>query len=135
MGTSKNGSNTKYKRRGRCNFCYLRKKSSMLHVLWRIKILPRNRMEEIALWHRVFAIIRFWETYKLRQNLWKPSKINTFKQFPIFPEIMFLGRKIPRNTFLGDSICFWEQFWEDKMLLGSVTPFWELSNIRRCCYA
>lgn len=26
---------------------------------------------------------------------------------------MFLGRKIPRNTFLGDSICFWEQFWED----------------------
>lgn len=36
---------------------------------------------------------------------------------------MFLGRKIPRNTFLGDLICFWEHFWEDKMLLGSVTPF------------
>ena len=26
---------------------------------------------------------------------------------------MFLGRKIPRNTFLGDSICFWEHFWEN----------------------
>lgn len=44
---------------------------------------------------------------------------------------MFLGRKIPRNTFLGDLICFWEHFWEDstpfwedKMLLGSVTSFW-----------
>lgn len=36
---------------------------------------------------------------------------------------MFLGRKIPRNTFLGDLICFWEHFWEDthsgKLNLGN----------------
>ena len=38
---------------------------------------------------------------------------------------MFLGRKIPRNTFLGDSICFWEHFWEDthsgKLNFGNCT--------------
>ena len=131
MRTSKNGSNIKYTRKGRCNFWYFGKKSFMIQALWRIKTLPRNRMKEIALWHRVFAIIRFWETHKSRQNLWKPSKINTFKQFPIFPEIMFLGRKIPRNTFLGDSICFWEHFWERLPNFGKT----ELPNIRRCCYA
>ncbi len=31
---------------------------------------------------------------------------------------MFLGRKIPRNTFLEDSICFWEHFWENLSILG-----------------
>lgn len=31
---------------------------------------------------------------------------------------MFLGRKIPRNTFLGDLICFWEHFWEKDLILG-----------------
>nr|DAF79609.1 MAG TPA: hypothetical protein [Caudoviricetes sp.] len=47
---------------------------------------------------------------------------------------MFLGRKIPRNPFWGDSICFWEHFWEDIPPFWE-NQFWELSNIRRCCYA
>ena len=36
---------------------------------------------------------------------------------------MFLGRKIPRNTFLGDSICFWEHFWEGLSHSGE-NQFW-----------
>lgn len=39
--------------------------------------------------------------------------------FPFSQKRMFLGRKIPRNSFLGDLICFWEHFWED------IPPFWE----------
>lgn len=44
------------------NFINLRKGN-------RIKTLPQKRMKKIALRHRLFAIIRFWETHKLRQNL------------------------------------------------------------------
>lgn len=35
---------------------------------------------------------------------------------------MFLGRKIPRNSFLGDLICFWEHFWKNKTLFGKINP-------------
>lgn len=38
---------------------------------------------------------------------------------------MFLGRKIPRNPFLGDSICFWEHFWEGLSHSGKI-------NFRNC---
>ena len=33
---------------------------------------------------------------------------------------MFLGIKIPRNTFLGDLICFWEHFWEGLPHFGKI---------------
>lgn len=33
---------------------------------------------------------------------------------------MFLGRKIPRNTFLGDLSCFWEHFWEVLSHFGKI---------------
>lgn len=39
---------------------------------------------------------------------------------------MFWGRKIPRNTFLGDSICFWEHFWEGLPHFGKIKCFWEV---------
>lgn len=39
---------------------------------------------------------------------------------------MFLGRKIPRNTFLGDLICFWEHFWERLPHFGKIKCFWEV---------
>ena len=41
---------------------------------------------------------------------------------------MFLGRKIPRNSFLGDLICFWEHFWENKTLFWENKPFLEKGN-------
>jgi hypothetical protein len=37
-------------------------------------------------------------------------KINTLRQFPISMQRMFLGRKSPEKSFLGDAICFWEHF-------------------------
>ena len=89
----------------------------------RMKTLPQNRIKEIALWHRVFSDIRFWENHKSNKNLWKLSKINTFKQFPIFLKRLFLGRKTPRNSFLGDFLCFWEHFWERKIISGKHTLF------------
>ena len=133
---------TKSEERGKSKGIGFRKESFMIFdedlCIKRMKTLPQKRIKEIALWHRVFSDIRFWENHKSNKNLWKPSKINTFKQFFISPKRMFLGRKIPRNSFLGDFICFWEHFWENKTLFGKINPNSgkrELPNIRRCCYA